>query len=228
VEPNAGSVGWSEQAILEFLRASCAQGVPRHTSLRRLPARELGIGRNILMRRLNKLVDEGIMHRVEYQDKPPRSEYRLTQQGREVYPIHAAMAAWGERWRSGPEGTPRVLHHATCDLAVHDRTARLGLRPPPLLVPDGSGPRGLNYAIDRMPDKEERIVARRLEEHAPDNRMCRRSRPDGGHRATEDSADEPRRMPRLARPEPRHGTRARRAAGGGEAGGGHRAGPVTR
>jgi hypothetical protein len=29
----------------------------------------------------------------------------------------------------------------------------------------GPGRGGLNYAIDRMPDKEERIVARRLEEH---------------------------------------------------------------
>ncbi len=29
----------------------------------------------------------------------------------------------------------------------------------------GPGRGGLNYAIDRMPDKEERIVARRMEEH---------------------------------------------------------------
>jgi hypothetical protein len=65
--------------------------------------------------RLNGLVDEDLMRRVEYQDKPPRSEYRLTQQGREIYPILAAMAAWGERWLTGPEGTPLVLHHTVCD-----------------------------------------------------------------------------------------------------------------
>jgi hypothetical protein len=29
----------------------------------------------------------------------------------------------------------------------------------------GPGRGGLNYAIERMPDKEERIVARRLDEH---------------------------------------------------------------
>lgn len=81
--------------------------------------RELGIGRNILTRRLNQLVDEGIMRREEYQDKPPRSEYRLTQQGREVYPILAAMAAWGDRWLTGPEGTPLVLHHDVCDHDMH-------------------------------------------------------------------------------------------------------------
>jgi DNA-binding HxlR family transcriptional regulator len=82
--------------------------------------RELGIGRNILTIRLNQLVEEGLMQRVEYQAKPPRSEYRLTQQGREVYPILAAMAAWGERWLTGPEGTPLVLHHTACD---HDMQA---------------------------------------------------------------------------------------------------------
>jgi DNA-binding HxlR family transcriptional regulator len=81
--------------------------------------RELGIGRNILTRRLNQLVDEEIMRRVEYQDSPRRFEYRLTQRGREVYPVLAAMAAWGERWLVGPEGTPLVLHHTACDHDMH-------------------------------------------------------------------------------------------------------------
>lgn len=81
--------------------------------------RELGIGRNILTRRLNQLVDENLMTRVQYQDNPVRHEYRLTQQGREVYPILAAMAAWGERWLVGSEGTPLVLRHTPCDHEMH-------------------------------------------------------------------------------------------------------------
>jgi len=80
---------------------------------------ELGIGRNILTTRLNQLVDAGVLQRVEYQESPQRFEYRLTQQGREVWPILAAMATWGERWLSGPEGTPLVLHHTTCDHDMH-------------------------------------------------------------------------------------------------------------
>ena len=79
----------------------------------------LGIGRNILTQRLTRLVDEGLLARVPYQDHPPRVDYRLTDKGREVYPILAAMAAWGERWMTGPEGTPLVLHHTTCDHDMH-------------------------------------------------------------------------------------------------------------
>ena len=81
--------------------------------------RALGIGRNILTLRLNRLVDEGLLARVPYQDHPVRYEYRLTDKGRDVYPILAAMAAFGERWLVGEEGTPLVLHHTTCDHDMH-------------------------------------------------------------------------------------------------------------
>lgn len=79
----------------------------------------LGIGRNILTQRLAGLVEEGLLTRVLYQEHPPRVEYRLTDKGRDAYPILAAMAAWGERWLTGPEGTPLVLHHTTCDHDIH-------------------------------------------------------------------------------------------------------------
>src|SRR4051812_34004798 len=80
---------------------------------------KLGIGRNILTRRLNNLVDEGVLRRVEYQNNPPRSEYRLTDKGRDAYGVLAAMAAWGDRWLVGPEGTPLLLHHTACDRDMH-------------------------------------------------------------------------------------------------------------
>src|SRR5437773_7836374 len=53
----------------------------------------LGIGRNILTQRLTRLVDEGVLTRVEYQQNPLRYEYRLTDKGRDAYPILAAIAA---------------------------------------------------------------------------------------------------------------------------------------
>lgn len=82
-------------------------------------AKGLGIARNILAARLDNLVREGLMDRVEAAQRPSRHEYRLTDKGREVFPILAAMAAWGEKWMTGPEGTPLVLHHETCGHDMH-------------------------------------------------------------------------------------------------------------
>ena len=97
-----------------MLRQACL-GVRRFEDFQRT----LGIGRNILTVRLNRLVDEALLTRVEYQQRPVRHEYRLTDKGRDVYPILAAMAAWGDRWLTGPEGTPLVLHHEPCDHEMH-------------------------------------------------------------------------------------------------------------
>ena len=102
--------GWN----LLVMRQACL-GVRRFEDFQRT----LGIGRNILTVRLNGLVEEGLLSRVEYQQRPVRHEYRLTEKGREVYPILAAMAAWGDRWLTGAEGTPLVLHHETCDHDMH-------------------------------------------------------------------------------------------------------------
>ena len=79
----------------------------------------LGIGRNILTGRLQLLIDEGLLTRTEYQPNPPRFEYRLTDKGRDVYPILAAMAAWGDEWLVGPEGSPLTLHHDSCGNDMH-------------------------------------------------------------------------------------------------------------
>jgi DNA-binding HxlR family transcriptional regulator len=82
--------------------------------------RTLGIGRNMLTLRLNGLVGQGILDRVEYQTSPLRFEYRLTDKGREAYGVLASMAAWAERWMLAEgEPTPVVLHHIACDHDMH-------------------------------------------------------------------------------------------------------------
>jgi len=81
---------------------------------RGLAARSLGIGRNVLTQRLKRLVEEGMLDRVRYQEKPDRYEYVLTDKGRDFYPVVLAMAAWGDRWLNGPAGPPIVLHHGPC------------------------------------------------------------------------------------------------------------------
>ena len=77
----------------------------------------LEISRNILNQRLNRLVDNDIFERVRYQDHPPRSEYRLTEKGRELWPIVTAMGNWGDRW-AAPEGPPLTIRHLSCGQVV--------------------------------------------------------------------------------------------------------------
>lgn len=45
----------------------------------------LGIARNVLTDRLNRLVDEGIFERVLYNERPARYEYRLTEKGSDLF-----------------------------------------------------------------------------------------------------------------------------------------------
>src|SRR3954469_24791774 len=77
----------------------------------------LGISRNILNDRLKKLVDGDVLARVPYQDNPPRSEYRLTEKGRDLWLVLTAMRQWGDRW-AAPDGPPIRLRHVTCGRVV--------------------------------------------------------------------------------------------------------------
>lgn len=81
--------------------------------------RTLRIGRNVLTQRLRRLVDEGLLERVPYQERPTRYEYVLTDKGRDFFPVLAAMTAWGDRWMAGEEGPPVVLRHRTCGHTTH-------------------------------------------------------------------------------------------------------------
>ena len=73
----------------------------------------LGISRNVLQQRLTHLMDHGILERVPYQEHPPRYDYRLTETGRDLWPVLAAMRQWGDRW-AAPEGPPLEILHRTC------------------------------------------------------------------------------------------------------------------
>jgi DNA-binding HxlR family transcriptional regulator len=74
--------------------------------------RSLGLARNVLSRRLDRLVSAGIMERQRYEKRPPRDEYLLTERGRDLFPIIAALMAWGDRWTAGEVGPPLLLVHA--------------------------------------------------------------------------------------------------------------------
>lgn len=74
----------------------------------------LGIARNVLATRLQSLVDHEILERRLYQERPERFEYRLTEQGLDLYLVRISLMQWGDKWQAGPEGPPVVLTHATC------------------------------------------------------------------------------------------------------------------
>ena len=81
--------------------------------------RDLGIARNILADRLSRLVDEGILERRPYQERPPRYEYRLTQKGRDLYPVLVSLMQWGDRYTAGAAGPPVLLVHESCGHETH-------------------------------------------------------------------------------------------------------------
>jgi DNA-binding HxlR family transcriptional regulator len=57
----------------------------------------LGIARNVLTERLDRLVGEGILERTPYSERPPRFEYALTERGRELAVPLLALMQWGDR-----------------------------------------------------------------------------------------------------------------------------------
>jgi DNA-binding HxlR family transcriptional regulator len=87
----------------------------------------LGIAPNMLTRRLNSLVEAGLLERRRYSERPPRDEYVLTETGRDFRPVLWALLAWGNK-HFAPEG-PSVI-------VIDSRT---GAEAEPVLVDRNSG-----------------------------------------------------------------------------------------
>lgn len=67
-----------------------------------------GIPEATLASRLKHLEASGIVERVRYQDHPPRSEYRLTEKGRDLWKVSLALREWGDRWDASGYGAPTI------------------------------------------------------------------------------------------------------------------------
>jgi DNA-binding HxlR family transcriptional regulator len=81
--------------------------------------RRLDIAPNILSQRLQRLVQLGILAKVADGSWAARHEYRLTEQGADLYPVPLAIMSWGRRWL-GPAESDTILTHTACgaDLQV--------------------------------------------------------------------------------------------------------------
>lgn len=74
----------------------------------------LGITRHRLSERLSKLVGHGVLTRVQYCEKPPRFEYRLTRKGLALYPVLMTLGHWGDEWMDRGDGAPVEYFHQPC------------------------------------------------------------------------------------------------------------------
>ena len=82
-------------------------GVRRFSDMQR----NLGIARNILSARLQRLVSAGVLERRPYRVDPDRFEYHLTAMGRDLYPALVTIMRWGDEYLAGEAGPEIVLHH---------------------------------------------------------------------------------------------------------------------
>src|SRR4029078_537277 len=100
-----------ERATFLVLREAF-NGVRRFDDMQR----RTGMPRQVLSQRLSRLVDEGLLRKVPYQEtgQRPRSEYRLTEKGLDLYPVLVAMMEWGDKYAVGSAGPEALLRHRDC------------------------------------------------------------------------------------------------------------------
>lgn len=93
-----------------LLLRECFMGVRRFETFQA----RLGISRTIVRDRLAHLVDHGVLKRCQYETRPPRHEYRLTDAGRALHPIMISIVQWGDTYRADDTGPPLLRTHQPC------------------------------------------------------------------------------------------------------------------
>lgn len=80
----------------------------------------LGVSRSVLAGRLAAMVDEGLLERRPYREpgRRERTEYVLTDKGRDLYPVIVALRQWGDRHLAGDAGVPVHAEHEGCGATV--------------------------------------------------------------------------------------------------------------
>lgn len=81
--------------------------------------KSLGIARPVLADRLQKLLDNFVLSKVAYQEKPTRYEYRLTPRGLELYPVIMSIVRWGDAHMADQKGPPLYHRHQGCGHVFH-------------------------------------------------------------------------------------------------------------
>src|SRR3954468_6170709 len=84
-------------------------------------AERLGVARNVLQDRLERLVEAGILEKVPYHERPLRHEYRLTTMGLDLWPSIVALLQFGDKHLAAEAGPPMLLLHHGCGGELDDR-----------------------------------------------------------------------------------------------------------
>ena len=97
-----GEIGdrWSLLIVRE-----CFLGTRRFEDFRS----NLGISKSVLSHKMQRLLEVGILEKREYQESQqrPRSEYRLTHKGKDLYLVIISLMEWGNQYLT--EDSPQLL-----------------------------------------------------------------------------------------------------------------------
>jgi DNA-binding HxlR family transcriptional regulator len=122
---------------------------------------DLGVARNILASRLERLVGEGILERRPYSTRPRRDEYFLTEKGIDLWPVLVTMMRWGDEHGEWPGGPPLLVVHKDCGghMDDHFTCERCGERMGPRDARAVPGPGATPRAAERLHRRPEREPA---------------------------------------------------------------------
>jgi DNA-binding HxlR family transcriptional regulator len=95
---------WTLLVVRDLLRGRRTYG--------ELAASEEGIPTNILADRLRRMEDAGLIASAPYQERPVRYAYALTEKGRDLGAVLAALARWGEKHLPGTRIPPEFRRPA--------------------------------------------------------------------------------------------------------------------
>lgn len=80
--------------------------------------RRLGIAKNVLATRLEKLTELEVVEKVPYTKARDWYGYRLTKKGQDLFPVVHALMAWGDTY-DAPNGAPVIFEHICGQTAGH-------------------------------------------------------------------------------------------------------------
>jgi len=102
--------GWSFMILRE-----CYFGVRRFQIFQTM----LGLPKGTLAARLAMLTRQALLQRIQYSEKPPRFEYKLTERGLNLYKVMLSLLRFGDKWLADDTDRPLKLIHRACGHESH-------------------------------------------------------------------------------------------------------------